>query len=144
MYGQSRIWFVMARDGLLPERLATLGPRGTPVIMTLFAGFWVVLLSAILPLAKIALLANAGTLAAFIAVSLSLLVLRLREPGRPRVFRAPLGIPVACICVAGCIYLFLEGLPPFTQWWFVYWNAGGLVLYLLYGARKSRLAGRTA
>ena len=141
MYGQSRIWFVMARDGLLPQKLAALGKRGTPVTMTLFAGFWVVLLAAILPLDRIALLANAGTLAAFIAVSLSLLVLRLREPGRPRIFRAPLGIPVACICMAGCIYLFLNGLPRFTQWWFVIWNTGGLVLYFLYGMRHSRLAG---
>jgi APA family basic amino acid/polyamine antiporter len=141
MYGQSRIWFVMARDGLLPQRLAALGSRGTPVLMTLFAGFWVILLAASLPLDRIALLANAGTLAAFIAVALSLLVLRIREPGRPRVFRAPLGIPVACICMAGCIYLFLNGLPPFTQWWFVIWNSAGLVLYLLYGARRSRLAG---
>jgi APA family basic amino acid/polyamine antiporter len=139
MYGQSRIWFVMARDGLLPERLAALSKRGTPVTMTLFAGFWVVLLAATLPLDRIALLANAGTLAAFIAVALSLLVLRLREPGRPRIFRAPLGIPVACICMAGCIYLFLNGLPRFTQWWFVLWNTGGLVIYFIYGARHSRL-----
>jgi APA family basic amino acid/polyamine antiporter len=141
MYGQSRIWFVMARDGLLPERLAALHKtRGTPVAMTLFAGLWVVLLAATLPLDRIALLANAGTLAAFIAVALSLLVLRLREPSRPRVFRVPLGIPVACICIAGCVYLFLNGLPRFTQIWFLLWNTGGLVLYLLYGVRRSRLA----
>ncbi|HEX3666972.1 MAG TPA: amino acid permease [Rhizomicrobium sp.] len=140
MYGQSRIWFVMARDGLLPEGLAKLGARGTPVKMTVFAGFWVVLLAATLPLDRIALLANAGTLAAFIAVALSLLVLRLRDPDRRRIFRAPLGIPVACICMAGCIYLFLNGLPRFTQYWFVFWNAGGLVLYFAYGMRKSRLA----
>jgi basic amino acid/polyamine antiporter, APA family len=108
--------------------------------MTIFAGFWVVLLAATLPLDKIALLANAGTLAAFIAVALSLLVLRLREPERPRVFRVPLGIPVACICMAGCIYLFLKGLPPFTQWWFVLWNSGGLIIYFFYSARHSRLA----
>ena len=145
MYGQSRIWFVMARDGLLPERLATLHKtRGTPVVMTLFAGFWVVLLAATLPLERIALLANAGTLAAFIAVALSLLVLRLREPRRPRVFRAPLGIPVALICIAGCVYLFANGLPLFTQAWFVLWNAGGLVIYFLYGVRRSRLAAAEA
>ena len=145
MYGQSRIWFVMARDGLLPERLARLHKtRGTPVAMTLFAGFWVVLLAATLPLDRIALLANAGTLAAFIAVALSLVVLRVREPDRPRVFRAPLGIPVACICIAGCVYLFANGLPHFTQWWFLIWNAGGLVLYLSFGVRKSRLAAQTA
>jgi len=141
MYGQSRIWFVMARDGLLPERLAVLHrTRGTPVLMTLFAGFWVMLLAATLPLARIALLANAGTLAAFIAVALSLIVLRRREPARPRVFRAPFGIAVACFCIAGCVYLFLNGLPRFTQIWFVLWNAGGLALYLAYGVRRSRIA----
>ncbi|HEY3779010.1 MAG TPA: amino acid permease [Rhizomicrobium sp.] len=141
MYGQSRIWFVMARDGLLPERLARLHrTRGTPVVMTLVAGFWVVVLAATLPLDRIALLANAGTLAAFIAVALSLIVLRLREPERPRVFRVPLGIPLACICIAGCVYLFANGLPRFTQLWFLFWNAGGLVIYLLFGARRSRLA----
>ncbi len=145
MYGQSRIWFVMARDGLLPERLAALHrTRGTPVVMTLFAGFWVIVLAATLPLDRIALLANAGTLAAFIAVALSLFVLRLREPHRPRVFRAPLGILVACICIAGCVYLFANGLPRFTQIWFALWNAAGLVLYFFYGARRSRLAVGTA
>src|SRR5215469_13468354 len=103
MYGQSRIWFVMARDGLLPEGLATLHKtRGTPVVMTLVAGFFVLLLAALLPLDKIALLANAGTLAAFMAVALSLIVLRIREPGRVRVFRAPMGMAVSVLCIAGC------------------------------------------
>ena len=141
MYGQSRIWYVMARDGLLPESLAALHKtRGTPVIMTLVAGATVIVLATTLPLARIALLANAGTLAAFIAVALSLLLLRIREPARARVFRAPFGIAVAVACIAGCVYLFLSGLPQFTQLWFVFWNGAGLVIYLLYGARKSRLA----
>ncbi len=135
----------MARDGLLPQSLAALHKtRGTPVTMTLFAGFWVILIAATLPLAKIALLANAGTLAAFIAVALSLIVLRLREPERPRVFRAPLGLGVASLCVAGCVYLFLNGLPQFTQAWFLVWNLGGLVVYFAYGVSKSRLAGAQA
>jgi APA family basic amino acid/polyamine antiporter len=141
MYGQSRIWYVMARDGLLPESLAALHKsRGTPVIMTLVAGVCVIGLSTTLPLARIALLANAGTLAAFIAVACSLFILRLREPARPRVFRVPFGEGVALLCIAGCVYLFLSGLPRFTQLWFVFWNAIGLVIYLLYGRRQSRLA----
>jgi APA family basic amino acid/polyamine antiporter len=141
MYGQSRIWYVMARDGLLPESLAALHKtRGTPVVMTLVAGVTVVVLATTLPLARIALLANAGTLAAFVAVALSLLVLRIREPARTRIFRAPLGKAVAVACIAGCVYLFLSGLPRFTQVWFVFWNTIGLVVYLLYGMRKSRLA----
>ncbi|HEX3430370.1 MAG TPA: amino acid permease [Rhizomicrobium sp.] len=141
MYGQSRIWYVMARDGLLPESLAALHKtRGTPVAMTLVAGATVIVLATTLPLARIALLANAGTLAAFIAVALSLFVLRLREPSRRRVFRVPFGEAVALLCVAGCVYLFLSGLPRFTQIWFVFWNAIGLVVYLAYGMRKSHLA----
>jgi APA family basic amino acid/polyamine antiporter len=141
MYGQSRIWYVMARDGLLPESLAALHKtRGTPVIMTIVSGAAVVGLATTLPLANIALLANAGTLAAFIAVALSLLVLRIREPSRTRIFRAPLGKGVAVLCIAGCVYLFASGLPAFTQIWFVFWNAMGLIVYFAYGARKSRLA----
>jgi basic amino acid/polyamine antiporter, APA family len=145
MYGQSRIWFVMARDGLLPERLAALSKsRGTPVLMTLVAGFFVLTIAATLPLDEIALLANAGTLAAFIAVALSLIVLRLREPGRARVFRVPLAFVVAPACIAGCVYLFATGLQSTTQWWFLLWNAAGLIFYFLYGARASRLARQSA
>jgi basic amino acid/polyamine antiporter, APA family len=145
LYGQSRIWFVMARDGLLPQRLAALSPsRGTPVTMTLVAGSCVILLAATLPLDRIALLANAGTLAAFMAVALSLLVMRLREPSRVRAFKAPLGFVVAPLCIAGCIYLFAEGLQSYTQRWFLLWNAAGLAIYLLYGVRRSRLAKRVA
>src|SRR5580704_7919564 len=145
MYGQSRIWFVMARDGLLPTWLATLSKtRGTPVLMTLVAGFFVLALSATMPLDEIALLANAGTLAAFIAVALSLVVLRLRDPARPRVFRVPFAFLVAPACIAGCVYRFATGLQSTTQRWFLLWNCIGLVFYFLYGARKSRLARQSA
>jgi basic amino acid/polyamine antiporter, APA family len=141
MYGQSRIFFVMARDGLLPEGLATVHrTRGTPVLMTTLTGIIVALIAAVVPLDKIALLANAGTLCAFIAVAVCLLVLRVRDPNRARAFRAPLAWVVGPICILGCLYLFLNGLPAFTQWWFVIWNGLGLVVYFLYGMRKSRLA----
>lgn len=144
MYGQSRIFFVMARDGLLPQSLATVHKsRGTPVVMTAATGLVVAILAATLKLDQIALLANAGTLCAFVAVAVSMLVLRLREPGRPRPFRTPLPWIVGPVCIAGCLYLFLNGLPSFTQWWFLIWNGIGLVLYLLYGAWRSRLARAT-
>jgi APA family basic amino acid/polyamine antiporter len=112
--------------------------------MTLVAGFFVLTIAATLPLDEIALLANAGTLAAFIAVALSLIVLRLREPGRARVFRVPLAFVVAPACIAGCVYLFATGLQSTTQWWFLLWNAAGLIFYFLYGARASRLARQSA
>jgi APA family basic amino acid/polyamine antiporter len=141
LYGQSRIWFVMARDGLFPQSLAKLhSKRGTPVVMTLVAGLFVMLLAATLPLDRIALLANAGTLAAFIAVALSLIVLRLRDPARTRAFRVPLAFIIAPLCIAGCLYLFVTGLQSYTQQWFLLWNGAGLVIYFLYGAWKSRLA----
>jgi len=141
MYGQSRIFFVMARDGLLPESLATVHrTRGTPVLMTALTGIVVAALAATLKLDQIALLANAGTLCAFVAVALSMLVLRVRNPNRARPFRTPLPWIVWPVCIIGCLYLFLNGLPAFTQWWFLFWNTGGIVLYFAYGAGRSRLA----
>jgi len=141
MYGQSRIFFVMARDGLLPQSLAAVHKtRGTPALMTVLTGIVVAAVAAIVPLDKIALLANAGTLCAFIAVSLCVLILRVRDPKRVRAFRTPLAWILAPVCIVGCLYLFLNGLPQFTQWWFVIWNSAGLIIYFLYGIRASRLA----
>jgi APA family basic amino acid/polyamine antiporter len=141
MYGQSRIFFVMARDGLLPQSLSTVHKtRGTPVLMTVITGIVVAVMAATLRLDEIALLANAGTLFAFAAVALSMLVLRRREPNRLRLFRAPLAWIVGPVCIIGCLYLFLNGLPAFTQVWFLGWNAVGLVVYLAYSMRASRLA----
>ncbi|HWU25576.1 MAG TPA: amino acid permease [Rhizomicrobium sp.] len=145
MYGQSRIFFVMARDGLLPRGLAAVNQkRGTPALMTSITGLIVTGLSATLTLSQIALLANAGTLCAFIAVSICMLVLRQRDPGRRRVFRAPAPWLIGPLCILGCLYLFVNGLPSFTQWWFGLWNAAGILIYLLYGARTSLLAEKTA
>jgi APA family basic amino acid/polyamine antiporter len=141
MYGQSRIFFAMARDGLLPESMAGVSrTRGTPVTMTIATGIVVAAVAAIVPLDKIVLLANAGTLAAFMAVAACVLVLRIREPQRKRDFRTPLAWIVAPLCIVGCLFLFANGLDSFTQWWFLYWNLGGLVVYFLYGVRRSRLA----
>jgi APA family basic amino acid/polyamine antiporter len=141
MYGQSRIFFVMARDGLLPPSLAAVHrKRGTPVLMTMLTGLVVAVLAAILKLDQIALLANAGTLCAFVAVALSMLVLRARDPRRARPFRTPLPWLVGPVCIVGCLYLFFNGLPAFTQWWFLFWNGIGLIAYFAYGAWRSRLA----
>ena len=141
MYGQSRIFFVMARDGLLPPSLAVVHrQRGTPVLMTALTGIVVAVLAATLQLSQIALLANAGTLCAFVAVAASMLVLRVRDPQRARPFRTPLPWIVGPVCIVGCLYLFLNGLPQFTQWWFVFWNAIGIIAYFAYGAWRSRLA----
>lgn len=140
MYGQSRIFFVMARDGLLPQRLGTVNARtGTPVVMTFVTALVVSLIAGLFPLAEIAELANAGTLCAFIAVALCVLVLRVREPNRPRVFATPWPWVVAPLAVAGCLYLFWS-LPGVTQQRFFLWNAVGLAVYFLYARFTSRLA----
>ncbi len=135
-YGQSRIFFVMARDGLLPPGLARVSSRGSPVRITIFTAAVVAVLAGLIPLAELAALANAGTLTAFIAVAVCMLVMRHRAPDAPRRFRTPLAWPVGLVAILGCLYL-IYSLPQRTQIWFVGAHVVGLVIYLLYGARRS-------
>jgi len=141
LYGQSRIFFVMARDGLIPRGLAAIHKtRGTPAIMTTITGLVAATFAGIFDISHIAELANAGTLTAFVAVSLCVLVLRVREPNRARTFRVPLAWIVAPVCIVGCTYLFIVGLPDITHKYFLYSIAIAIVVYFLYGAWASRLA----
>nr|WP_231639518.1 amino acid permease [Sphingomonas profundi] len=142
LYGQSRIFLVMARDGFLPAGLARLSRRGTPVRITIVTAVLVAILAGFLPIDQIAALANAGTLIAFTSVGLCLLVLRRRAPDAPRPFRAPLGTLVGLGAILGCLYLFAS-LPTKTLLWCLLWNAAGLIVYLAYGRRHS-LLGRSA
>jgi len=136
LYGQSRIFFVMSRDGLLPSALAQVSPRtGTPIRMTLVTAVVVSVLAGLAPLDQIASLANAGTLAAFIAVAVCLLVLRRRDPGAPRLYRTPAAWIVGPFAIAGCLYLFAN-LPLKTQLFFAAWNVVGLGCY--FGWRQAR------
>jgi basic amino acid/polyamine antiporter, APA family len=138
-YGQSRIFFVMSRDGLLPRSLSKVGKRGTPVAITVFTAIVTSALAGVARLDEIAALANAGTLIAFIAVAACLLVLRKREPQRTRVFRTPMAWLVGPLAILGCAYLF-SSLPTRTQLWCLLWNAFGLLVYLVYARRNSLLA----
>ncbi|WP_159088817.1 APC family permease, partial [Xanthomonas fragariae] len=139
LYGQSRIFFVMSRDGLLPRGLSKVDVRtGTPVATMLFTAVLVAALAGVARLDEIAALANAGTLAAFTAVAACLLVLRVREPTRTRSFRTPLALVVGPVAISGCLYLFWS-LPSKTQLWFLVWNVAGVVVYVAYGRRNSRL-----
>ncbi|MBS0227381.1 MAG: amino acid permease [Proteobacteria bacterium] len=138
-YGQSRIFFVMSRDGLLPHSLSKVGKRGTPVAITVFTAIVTSILAGVARLDEIAALANAGTLIAFVAVSACLLVLRKRDPQRPRVFRVPLAWLVGPVAILGCVYLFAS-LPTRTQQWCLLWNGFGILVYLLYARRRSLLA----
>jgi basic amino acid/polyamine antiporter, APA family len=142
LYGQSRIFLVMARDGFLPASLARVSSRGTPVRITMVTAVFVSVIAALTPLDVIASLANAGTLCAFVAVAACVLVVRRRgEPvGTSKGgFRTPAAWVVAPVAIAGCCYLFTS-LQAVTQISFLAWNAVGLVLYLGYGRRVSRAA----
>ncbi|MFT4198626.1 MAG: amino acid permease [Pseudoxanthomonas sp.] len=142
LYGQSRIFFVMSRDGLLPRGLSKVSARtGTPVATTAFTAVLVAVLAGVARLDEIAALANAGTLVAFVAVSACLLVLRVREPQRERRFRAPLAWLLGPVAILGCAYLFFS-LPARTQGWCLLWNALGLVAYAAYGRRHAVLGRR--
>jgi APA family basic amino acid/polyamine antiporter len=140
MYGQSRVFFVMARDGMLPQRLSAIHPRfGTPVLMTLITGVIVAGIAAFLPLQQIAELANAGTLVAFIAVAVCMLKLRIAAPNHPRLFTAPWPWVIGPMGIVGCSYLFVS-LPFETIRRFFIWNAIGLAVYFMYSRHASRLA----
>lgn len=141
-YGQSRIFFTMARDGLLPSGLARVSSRGSPTRITLFTAVIVAVIAGIFPLDEIAALANAGTLAAFVAVCAAMLVMRRREPDRPRRFRTPLPWLIGPLGIAGCAYLFWS-LPARTQVYFLIWNVIGVGVYLLYASRNAE-RGRAA
>lgn len=131
LFGQSRIFFTMARDGMLPVGLAKVSSRGSPVRITLFTAAIVAVIAGLLPIDEIAALANAGTLAAFTAVAVCMMVLRRRAPDTPRTFRTPLWGLVGAGAVLGCVYLFFS-LPMKTQLWFLAWNALGVVIYFAY------------
>ncbi|WP_425230449.1 amino acid permease [Sphingomonas sp.] len=131
LYGQSRIFLVMARDGFLPPQLAVLSRRGTPARVTAVTATLVAVIAALTPLDVIASLANAGTLAAFVAVAASVLVQRRRAPDAARPFRVPLVWLIAPAAIGGCLYLFTS-LQTVTQWAFLIWNTIGLLLYFGY------------
>lgn len=136
LYGQSRIFFAMARDGLLPRGLARLSRRGAPLRITAFTAAIVAGLAGFVPLDELAALANAGTLVAFAAVALCMLLLRRRAPDAERAFRTPAAWPIGLIAILGCAYLFYS-LPRTTQLYFAIAHVVGLLLYLGYGQRHA-------
>lgn len=143
LYGQSRIFLTMARDGFLPQSWARISKRGTPARITIVTAVLVSFLAGVLPLGEIAALANAGTLIAFTSVGLCLLVLRRRAADLPRPFRLPGAMVIGTVAVTGCVYLFFS-LPTVTLWWCLGWNLIGLVLYVTFGRHQSVLGRRDA
>jgi APA family basic amino acid/polyamine antiporter len=140
MLGQSRVAFAMARDGLLPTKLAKVHPTyGTPHRITLIAGVAIAAIAGFVDLETLANLVNIGTLFAFILVSIAVLVLRRTRPDLPRAFRTPFAPVVAGLAVVMCLYLMLN-LTGETWERFLIWMALGFVVYFGYGRRHSRLA----
>ena len=141
-YGQPRIFFSMARDGLLPQWAARLNPvTRVPAVTTLLTGIFVASWALIGDAAETYDLTNIGTLFAFMLVSIGVLVLRYKEPDRPRPFRVPFVWPVCVLSAAGCLFI-MYGLPRTAWERFGCWLAIGLVLYFAYGYRHSKLRAR--
>ncbi|MEV7969135.1 amino acid permease [Sphaerisporangium sp. NPDC088356] len=139
MLGQSRIFFAMSRDNLLPRGLAAVHPRfGTPYRITIIIGVATALLAGLIPLSALAELVNIGTLFAFVLVSAGVVILRRTRPDLPRAFRTPLVPVVPILSVLACVYLMLN-LPVETWLRFLIWMAIGVGLYFLYGMRHSRV-----
>jgi APA family basic amino acid/polyamine antiporter len=141
-YGQPRIFFSMARDGLLPKWAARVDTRTrVPYMTTIITGVVVAVASLIGDAAETYDLTNIGTLFAFVLVCAGVLVLRVKEPGRPRPFRVPFAWIVAPLGAAACLFV-MVGLPHEAWVRFGVWLVIGAVLYASYGYRNSRLHGR--
>src|SRR6202522_2850872 len=140
--GQARVWFSMSRDGLLPKLFGRVHPRfRTPATATWIAGFVVGIPAGILDIGTLSDLSNIGTLFAFVLVSIGVIILRYRDPGRHRGFRAPGGIAAPVLSVFFCVLL-MSGLPILTWLRFFAWLAIGLSIYYLYSRHHSEFAGK--
>ncbi|QPQ54866.1 amino acid permease [Allosphingosinicella flava] len=139
LFGQTRIFFVMSRDGLLPEGLSKVHPKWkTPYVVTAITGGIVAFAAAFLPVGQLADIANAGTLYAFMMVAIAVMMLRKKEPNRERKFRTPALWLLGPLTILGCIFLFFN-LPRDAMLVLPIWGAVGLVIYYLYSYRNSHL-----
>jgi APA family basic amino acid/polyamine antiporter len=139
IFGQTRIFFVMSRDGLLPEKLSSVHPKyKTPHVVTILTGVVVAIAAAFFPVGKLADISNAGTLYAFLMVAVAVLVLRKRDPGRKRHFRVPMVWLVAPLTIIGCVLLFFN-LPVAAMLFLPAWGLIGVVIYFLYSRSHSHL-----
>jgi APA family basic amino acid/polyamine antiporter len=138
--GQPRIFFSMARDGLLPAWAAKIHPKyRTPHVTTILTGIFVAFFAAFANINEVIELTNIGTLFAFALVAIGVLILRVRDPDRVRPFRVPLVWFVAPAAVVSCGFLMAQ-LPAITWWRFVIWLFVGIIVYAGYGRTHSKLA----
>ncbi|MDD3576663.1 MAG: amino acid permease [Halothiobacillus sp.] len=141
-YALTRIIFAMSRDGLLTAKLARVHPNTkTPVRIIVICGVVISLVAGLVPLGELAELVNIGTLAAFVLVSLGVIVLRMRQPDLPRPFKNPFGytLPILGILSCGALMMFL---PVVTWIRFLGWLAIGMVIYFAYSYRHSHLGAK--
>jgi APA family basic amino acid/polyamine antiporter len=139
MLAGSRIWFAMSRDGLLPDWFSKLHAKyKTPYRPTIIMGVLTAVVAGFAPINKVAELVNIGTLAAFIIICASIIVLRKKRPDLERKFRTPFVPVIPLIGIGFSIYLIIS-LPEITWIRFAIWMVLGFVIYLLYGKRKSKL-----
>jgi APA family basic amino acid/polyamine antiporter len=140
--GQPRIFFSMARDGLLPKMFSTVHPRfRTPWGSTILTGVAVGTFSMFSSLDEMVDLTNIGTLFAFILVCIGVIILRVKDPDRVRPFRVPGGLVLPILGILGC-FLLIAYLPPTSWLRFAAWLNIGAVIYVCYGSVRSRLTGR--
>ncbi|MBU2339656.1 MAG: amino acid permease [Alphaproteobacteria bacterium] len=139
LFAQTRIFFVMSRDGLLPEGLSKVHPKwNTPYVVTAITGVIVAFGAAFFPVGQLADIANAGTLYAFLMVAVAVMLLRRSDPDRPRSFRTPALWLVGPATIFGCAFLFLN-LPTEAMLVLPIWTIIGLVVYFAYSRRHSHL-----
>uniref|UniRef100_UPI0026151AA5 APC family permease n=1 Tax=Novosphingobium sp. TaxID=1874826 RepID=UPI0026151AA5 len=139
MFGQTRIFFVMSRDGLLPAMFSKIHPQyNTPHVITILTGIGVALFAAFFPVGLLANISNSGTLFAFAAVSFAVLVIRRTDPSRHRPFRTPFIYLTAPLSIAGCGYLFFS-LDDKSKLLFVIWAVIGLFVYFAYSRSRSHV-----
>ncbi|MER8185055.1 amino acid permease [Kitasatospora sp. NPDC094015] len=139
LLGQSRVFFAMSRDGLLPRTFSAVHPRfKTPSKAILMLGLVVAVLAGLIPLEELSELVNIGTLFAFIVVSIGVVILRRTRPDLPRSFRCPWVPVVPILSVLASLWLMIN-LPVETWWRFLIWMVIGMVVYFLYGRGHSRV-----
>jgi len=139
MFGQTRVFFTMARDGLLPDKLASVHSRyKTPHVVTIVTGVGTAVAAAVLPVGKLADYSNSGTLFAFFMVAVAVMVLRKTDPGRRRPFRTPGVWVIAPMAMIGCLVLYFS-LPLTAILVLPVWGAIGLLVYFLYSRSRSHV-----
>ena len=139
LLGQSRVFFSMSRDGLLPEWAGRVHPRfRTPWISSIVVGFFVAILAGLLPISVLSQLTSIGTLLAFVIVSAGVWVLRIKRPDLPRPFKAPL-VPLTPILGIVISLGLMASLPGSTWLRLIVWLIIGMLIYLGYGRSHSKL-----